>query len=191
MPRLQLDELLAELQSRLNAVLATRDRVHALLEAVLAIGSDLDLQTVLRRIAEAAVTLVSAEYGALGVLGADGQLSQFVTVGIDPDMVAKIGSLPEGHGILGVLIKDPRPLRLDDISQHPSSFGFPPNHPPMRTFLGVPIRVRDEVFGNLYLTEKRGGQPFDEDDEAVVLALAAAAGVAIENARLYEQSRRR
>ena len=191
MPRLQLDELLAELQSRLTAVLATRDRVHALLEAVLAVGSDLDLQTVLRRIAEAAVTLVHAEYGALGVLGADGQLAQFITVGIDPDMVAKIGALPEGHGILGVLIKDPRPLRLDDLSQHAASFGFPPNHPPMRTFLGVPIRVRDEVFGNLYLTEKHGGAPFQEDDEAVVSALAAAAGVAIENARLYEESRRR
>lgn len=191
LPQLRLDELLEELQSRLTDVRSTRDRVHALLEAVLAVGSDLDLQTVLRRITEAASTLAGARYAALGVIGDDGQLSQFLTVGVDDEARARIGSLPHGRGVLGLLIRDPHPRRIDDLSADPSSYGFPPNHPPMRTFLGVPIRVRGEVFGNLYLTEKAGGTPFDEEDEAVVLALAAAAGVAIENARLYDSARRR
>jgi signal transduction histidine kinase len=191
LPQLRLDDLLTELQARLSEVLRTRDRVHGLLEAVLAVGSDLDLQTVLRRIVEAAVKLVDAEYGALGVIGPEGDLVQFITVGIDEEAAARIGSLPRGHGILGVLIRDPRPLRLDDLHSHEATYGFPPNHPPMRTFLGVPIRLRDAVFGNLYLTEKRGGGAFDAEDEAVVLALAAAAGVAIDNARLYESTRRR
>ncbi|MCW2714802.1 MAG: two-component sensor [Frankiales bacterium] len=190
-PQMRLDDLLDELQSRLSDVRATRDRVHSLLQAVLAVGSDLELQTVLRRITEAASTLVDARYGALGVIGADGQLSQFITVGIDEAEHARIGSLPRGQGILGVLIRDPHPLRLDDIGKDPAAFGFPPNHPPMASFLGVPIRIRDEVFGNLYLTEKRGGGPFDEEDETVVLALAAAAGVAIANARSYDAARRR
>ena len=191
LPQLRLDELLAELQGRLQDVLATRDRVHNLLEAVLAVGSDLDLQTMLRRIVEAAVHLVDAEYGALGVIGDGEELAQFLTVGVDEETAQEIGSLPRGRGILGVLIRDPQPLRLDDLKEHPSSYGFPPGHPPMRSFLGVPVRVRNEVFGNLYLTEKRGGGPFDDEDENVVLALAAAAGVAIENARLYEDSRQR
>jgi signal transduction histidine kinase len=191
LPQLRLDELLEELQLRLTDVRGARDRVHALLEAVLAVGSDLDLQTVLRRITEAASTLVDAKYAALGVIGDDGQLSQFLTVGVDEEQHAAIGSLPRGHGILGLLIRDPRPLRLDDLGKDPAAYGFPPNHPPMTTFLGVPIRVRDVVFGNLYLTEKAGGGAFDEEDEAVVLALAAAAGVAIENARLYDGARRR
>lgn len=191
LPRLRLDDLLAQVQERLAEVLATRDRVHALLQAVLAVGSELDLQTVLRRIVDAAVTLVDARYGALGVLGEDEQLAQFVTVGIDGEQAARIGAPPRGRGILGVPITDPRPLRLDNLCAHPASVGFPPHHPAMHTFLGVPIRIRDAVFGHLYLTEKRGGTPFDDDDEAVVLALAAAAGVALENARLYEQSRRR
>ena len=191
LPQLQLDDLLTELQARLAEVLRTRDRVHGLLEAVMAVGSDLDLQTVLRRIVEAAVRLVDAQYGALGVIGGNGFLAQFITVGVDEEQAARIGSLPRGHGILGVLIHDPQPLRLDDLSAHEAAYGFPPNHPPMRTFLGVPIRVRDEVFGNLYLTEKAGGASFDAEDEAVVTALAAAAGVAVENARLYESTRRR
>jgi signal transduction histidine kinase len=168
-------------------------RLGALLEAVTTIGSDLDLQTVLRRIAEAAVVLVDARYGALGVIGqrSDGLvLTQFITVGLDERTVEHIGTLPEGKGILGVLITDPHPLRLDDLGAHPATYGFPPGHPPMTGFLGVPIRVRDEVFGNLYLTEKRHGA-FDEADEAAVQGLATAAGVAIENARLYEQTRRR
>ncbi|MEV0232732.1 GAF domain-containing protein [Nonomuraea sp. NPDC050786] len=191
MPQMRLDELLAELQTRLNAVLATRDRVHALLEAVVSVGSDLDLETVLRRIVETATKLVDASYGALGVVGEERTLVQFIPVGLSEQEIAKIEHWPHGLGLLGLLIKDARPLRLSRISDHPESYGFPPGHPPMGTFLGVPVRVRDEVFGNLYLTEKRGGGDFDEEDEAVVIALATAAGVAVENARLYEESRRR
>jgi signal transduction histidine kinase len=192
LPQLKLDDLLAELQTRLSTVLTARDRVHSLLEAVLAIGGDLDLQAVLRRIAEVAATLVDSEYAALGVISEDGRgLAQFLVVGVDSDLIGSIGSLPAGHGVLGKLISDPHPLRLTELAAHPESFGFPPNHPPMHTFLGVPIRVRDVVFGNLYLTEKRGGGQFDDDDEAIVLALATAAGVAIQNARLYTDSRQR
>ncbi|MFF4190477.1 GAF domain-containing protein [Nonomuraea sp. NPDC001831] len=191
MPQMRLDELLAELQTRLNAVLATRDRVHALLEAVVSVGSDLDLETVLRRIVETATKLVDATYGALGVVGEESTLVQFIPVGLSEEEIARIEHWPHGLGLLGLLIKDARPLRLGRISDHPESYGFPPGHPPMGTFLGVPVRVRDEVFGNLYLTEKRGGGDFDEEDEAIVVALATAAGVAVENARLYEESRRR
>ncbi|WP_113701236.1 GAF domain-containing sensor histidine kinase [Nonomuraea lactucae] len=191
MPQMRLDELLAELQVRLDAVLATRDRVHALLEAVVSVGSDLDLATVLRRIVETATTLVDASYGALGVVGQENTLLQFIPVGLTEEEIAKIEHWPHGLGLLGLLIRDARPLRLKRISDHPESYGFPPGHPPMGTFLGVPVRVRDEVFGNLYLTEKRGGGEFDEEDEAVVIALATAAGVAVENARLYEESRSR
>ena len=167
-------------------------QVEQLLEAVLAIGSDLDLQHVLHRIVEAATALVDARYGALGVLAVDGKdLSQFISVGIDDAAVARIGPHPRGQGVLGQLIHDPQPLRLADISHHPASFGFPANHPPMHTFLGVPVRVGTKVFGNLYLTEKAGGQQFTEQDEAVVIALAGAAGVAVQNARLYDETRRR
>ncbi|WP_285564331.1 GAF domain-containing protein, partial [Actinomadura rubrobrunea] len=179
LPQLQLDDLLAELQTRLEAARATRDRVHALLEAVVSVGSELDLESVLRRIVEAATALVDARYGALGVIGEEGErLVQFVTVGVSDEEIKAIGHWPRGHGVLGLLIKEPHALRLADLSEHPESYGVPPHHPPMRTFLGVPIRVRDEVFGNLYLTEKAGGAQFDEDDEAVVTALATAAGVA-------------
>ncbi|GAA4614942.1 two-component system sensor histidine kinase [Actinoallomurus liliacearum] len=191
LPQLRLDDLLGELQSRLDAVLATRDRVHSLLEAVVSIGSDLELETVLRRIVEAATTLVEARYGALGVIGDGGRLVQFITVGVGEEEIAEIGHWPHGEGILGLLIKEPHPLRLPDLAAHPESAGFPAGHPPMRRFLGVPIRVREEIFGNLYLTEKAGGGEFDEDDESVVTALATAAGVAIENARLYQEARRR
>ncbi len=191
LPKLHLDELLGEMQRRLGEVMATRDRSQGLLEAIVAVGSELDLATVLRRIVEAAVTLVDARYGALGVVGEDERLSEFVTVGVDDELRTRIGALPSGHGVLGLLITDPNPLRLADLSQHPSSYGFPPNHPKMATFLGVPVRVRDVVFGNLYLTEKHGGGEFDEEDERVVVALAAAAGVAVENARLYDDARRR
>ncbi|MDN3360205.1 GAF domain-containing protein, partial [Actinomadura sp. DC4] len=191
LPQLRLDDLLAELQSRLATVLTTRDRVHALLEAIVSIGGDLDLETVLRSIVEAATTLVDAEYGALGVIGEDDGLTQFITTGVTQEQIDGLEHWPHGLGILGLLIKDPRPIRLDDLSAHSDSYGFPANHPPMRRFLGVPIRVREEVFGNLYLTEKVGGEAFDEDDENVVTALATAAGVAIENARLYQDARRR
>ncbi|HXZ76666.1 MAG TPA: GAF domain-containing protein, partial [Streptosporangiaceae bacterium] len=190
LPHLRLDDLLSELQGRVEAVVATRDRVHGLLEAVVAVGSDLQLEAVLRRIVEAAVTLVDAGYGALGVIGEDGRLADFIPVGIDEAAIARIDHWPEGRGLLGLLIKDPHPLRLAEIASHPQSSGFPDGHPPMGTFLGVPVRIRDEVYGNLYLTEKRGGAAFDEDDETLVTALAAAAGVAIENARLFEAARR-
>ncbi|MER5940420.1 GAF domain-containing sensor histidine kinase [Streptomyces sp. NPDC001928] len=192
LPQLRLDELLEELQARLDAARGTRDRVHSLLEAVLSVGRELDLEQALHSIVEAAAVLVDAEYAALGVIGPDGRrLSGFHTVGVAEDQIARIGHYPEGHGILGELIHHPEPLRLAKISEHPASYGFPPNHPPMNTFLGVPIRVRDQVFGNLYLTEKRGGAQFDEEDVAVTSTLAVAAGVAIDNARLYEESRLR
>ncbi len=168
------------------------DRMHALLTAVMDLGRDLDLPQVLRSIVEAAVTLTEARYGALGVIGDDGAgLSQFVTVGMDAEVETRIGPAPCGQGILGELISHPSPLRLDNLTAHPNSYGFPAHHPPMRTFLGAPVRIRDEVFGNIYLTEKRGGGSFDADDEAVLTTLSIAAGVAIDNARLYEESRRR
>jgi signal transduction histidine kinase len=190
LPQLRLDDLLAELQVRLTAAVKTRDRVHALLDAVVAVGSNLELEVVLRQIVEAAVTLVSARYGALGVIGEGGRLAEFVPVGLNEEQIAQIHHWPEGRGLLGELITDPRPLRLADISAHPRSFGFPTGHPPMKTFLGAPVRIRDEVFGNLYLAEKEGGAEFDEEDEAVLAALGAAAGVAIGNARLYAEARR-
>ena len=156
----------------------------------MAIGSDLDLPATLRRIIEAACSLVDAQYGALGVLNADRtELVQFITVGIDDDGRRAIGELPKGHGILGLLIADPRPLRLPDLNEHPDSFGFPPNHPPMTSFLGVPIKVRGEVFGNLYLTDKQSAEVFTDIDEELTIALAAAAGVAIENANLHARVR--
>jgi signal transduction histidine kinase len=189
LPQLQLDELLAELQTRLQAVIGTRDRMRQLLEAVLAISTGLDLETVLRRIVETAVSLVDASYGALGMIGDGNRLVEFIPVGLSQEDISRIDHWPEGRGLLGLLIGDPRPLRLADIAAHPASSGFPVGHPPMRSFLGVPVRVRDEVFGNLYLTGKHGGE-FTEDDEAVLVALGAAAGVAVENARLYEAARR-
>ncbi|MFE1906565.1 GAF domain-containing protein [Streptomyces gardneri] len=189
LPRLRLDQLLDELQVRIDEVRGTRDRLNGLLEAVMAVGRELDLSQVLRSIVEAAVSLVDAEYGALGVIGDDSRLSRFVPIGIGDDLRAQIGDLPSGHGLLGELIRNPHPLRLSELSEHPASYGFPPHHPPMHSFLGVPIRVRDEVFGNLYLTEKRGAADFDAEDEAVVTTLAVAAGIAIDNARLYEEGR--
>ncbi|AYY14243.1 GAF domain-containing protein [Actinobacteria bacterium YIM 96077] len=191
LPKLPLDELLGEVQARLQAVVQARDNVHSLLEAVVAIGRDLELETVLRRIVESATELADCRYGALGVIGDDGQLAQFVPVGISEEEISRIAEWPHGRGILGLLIKEPQPLRLDHITDHPESYGFPDRHPPMENFLGVPIRVRDEVFGNLYLTEKNGDRDFDEQDEVIVSALATAAGIAIENARLYDETRRR
>jgi signal transduction histidine kinase len=160
--------------------------LHELLDAVIALGSDLDPTSILRRIVEAAVELVDARYGALGVLDESGDwLAQFITIGIDDETHTRIGELPTGHGLLGHLIVDARPLRLPDLTLHPDSFGFPPGHPPMRSFLGVPIRVRGEVFGNLYLTDKTTTDAFTAVDEELVIGLATAAGVAIENARLH------
>jgi signal transduction histidine kinase len=191
LPSLRLDDLLAELQVRLQAVLATRDRVNALFEAVVAVGANLDIEVVLREIVEAAVKLVDARYGAMGVIGEADRLAEFIPVGLGEEEIAAIHHWPEGRGLLGALITDPKPMRIADLGEHALSSGFPPGHPPMRSFLGVPIRVRDEVYGNLYLTEKKSGVEFDEEDEAVLGALAAAAGVAVQNARLYDEARRR
>ncbi|MET8748902.1 GAF domain-containing protein [Streptomyces sp. NPDC004667] len=190
-PRLRLDELLDELQVRIGEVRGTRDRLNGLLEAVMSVGRGLDLPQVLRGIVEAAVVLVDAEYGALGVIGDDRKLAQFLPVGVSDGIRARIGDLPSGHGILGELIRHPEPLRLSELSEHPASYGFPAHHPPMHSFLGVPVRVREDVFGNLYLTQKRGGAEFDAEDEAVLSTLAVAAGIAIENARLFEEVRLR
>ncbi len=167
------------------------DRYEALVRAGLALSSELSLPVVLQRIVEAALELTGAGYGALGVLGADGTLVDFVTSGIDPAQRAAIGALPTGRGILGVLIGGDRPLRLRDMSRDPRSAGFPPNHPPMRSFLGTPITARGQVFGNIYLTEKRGGGEFLAEDEAALVVLASQAGAAIANARLYEEASRR
>jgi signal transduction histidine kinase len=166
--------------------------LRSLLDAVVPFSADLDLAGVLHRITRAACELVGARYGALGVLGPDGRhLSGFFTHGLSDEERRRLGSLPTGRGVLGLLITDPRPRRLHDIGAHPASTGFPDHHPVMHTFLGVPIRLRQHVFGNLYLTEKADGSDFTEDDEALVVSLAAAAAVAIDNARLYERSQMR
>jgi signal transduction histidine kinase len=189
---IELDDLLGELRDRAGAVREAHERLSGLLGAVVAISSELDLAAVLQRIVSTACSLVGARYGALGVLAPEREhLSQFITHGLDDETRALIGDIPHGRGVLGLLINDPQPLRLHEISSHPKSVGFPVNHPPMHTFLGVPLRVRDEVFGNLYLSDKEDGEDFSAADEEVVTALAAAAGVAVENARLYEQSRTR
>lgn len=161
-----------------------------LLDAVMSIGSEHTLADVLKRITETAAELVDAEYAALGVLDESGRrLSEFITIGLTDDEALRIGQRPEGHGLLGLLIVEPVPIRLPDLHAHPDSFGFPPGHPPMTTFLGVPIRLRGVVYGNLYLTDKAGGEEFTETDQELTVGLAAAAGLAIENARLHEQAR--
>lgn len=189
--QLRLRELLAEVQERIEEMVTARDRTDGLVEAMLTVTSGLDLDMTLRTIVRTAIQLVDARYGALGVRGTAHDLVQFVYEGIDEPTRQLIGPLPEGRGVLGLLIDQPKPIRMDDLAKHPSSVGFPPGHPPMKTFLGVPVRIRDEVYGNLYLTEKANGQPFTDDDEVLVEALAAAAGIAIENSRLYEESRSR
>nr|WP_280470869.1 GAF domain-containing sensor histidine kinase [Nocardia farcinica] len=188
----RLRELLAEVQDRIAEIVNVRDQMDRLIEAMLVVTAGLDLDNTLRSIVHTAIELVDAKYGALGVRESDRdskELAEFVYEGIDDRTRVLIGDLPRGHGVLGLLIDDPRPIRLADMSAHPASVGFPDHHPPMRTFLGVPVQVGGEVFGNLYLTEKAGGHEFTEDDEVVVQALAAAAGIAIANARLYEESR--
>ncbi|OBF98384.1 histidine kinase [Mycobacterium sp. 852002-51152_SCH6134967] len=191
MSQLRLRELLSEVQDRIEEIVEGRDRFDGLLEAMLVVTSGLELDETLRTIVRTAIDLVDAQYGALGVRGRGHELVEFVYDGIDDAAARAIGHLPEGRGVLGLLLDDPKPIRVDNIAHHAASVGFPPNHPPMVTFLGVPVRIRDEVFGNLYLTEKAGGQPFSEDDEVLVRALAAAAGIAIENARLYQQAKHR
>lgn len=168
-----------------------RERTRRLLEAVTAVTSDLGLEAVLARVVEAACLLVDARYGALGVIDDERRgLRAFVHHGMDAATAERIGALPAGRGVLGLLVREPRPVRLDDLAEHPAAVGVPAQHPPMHGFLGVPIEVRGEVWGNLYLTEKAGGAPFDEEDEELVLGLAAVAGSAIANARLLEESRR-
>jgi signal transduction histidine kinase len=163
-------------------------QLRRLLDAVIAVGSELSLPVVLDRIVELATELVGARYGALGVLDpAHTRLAQFLTVGLDEVERAAIGHLPQGEGILGLLITDPRPLRLTDLRSHPAATGFPPGHPPMTSFLGVPIRIHNSTFGNLYLCDMRDGGHFTEVDEELTVALAAAAAIAIENARLHER----
>ncbi len=167
------------------------DSARALLDAVMAISSDLDLHSVLTRIVTSATELTGAAYGALGIIGDDGELADFITTGIDEKTRAKIGDLPRGRGILQLLIDEPETIRLDDLGAHPRSYGFPAHHPSMNTFLGVPVRIRGTVFGNLYLTEKSGGISFTDADESLVQALASAAGFVIDNARSFGLSERR
>ena len=189
--QLRLRELLVEVQDRVDQIVRGRDRIDGLVEAMLAVTAGLELDVTLQTIVHTATRLVDARYGALGVRGPGAELVEFITEGIDEKTREAIGPPPAGRGVLGLLMDDPKPIRLDDIRRHPASVGFPDNHPPMRTFLGVPVRIRDEVYGNLYLTDKADGQPFSEDDEVLVEALAAAAGIAIDNARLYERSQAR
>ncbi|WP_063043084.1 sensor histidine kinase [Nocardia pseudovaccinii] len=187
--QLRLRELIGEVQDRIAQMVGVRDQMDRLIDAMLVVTAGLDLDNTLRSIVHTAIELVDSEYGALGVRETDSnELAEFVYEGIDDRTRVMIGDLPRGHGVLGLLFEQPKPIRLADLSKHPSSVGFPAHHPPMHTFLGVPVKVRDEIFGNLYLTEKAGGQEFTDDDEVVVRALAAAAGIAISNARLYEQS---
>jgi signal transduction histidine kinase len=168
-----------------------RTRDQMLIEAGLALASELDLDSVLQRIVRLAVDITDARYGALGVLTEDGtQIERFVTEGISEEVRAALGPLPVGHGILGLLIEERRPMRIPDISKDPRSYGFPPHHPPMHSFLGAPVKALGQVFGNIYLTEKRGAPEFDEDDEAALVVLATQAGVAVENARLHEETQR-
>ncbi|KGN40685.1 histidine kinase [Knoellia aerolata DSM 18566] len=187
MSSLDLDDLVEELRGRASSARESQERLSSLLDAVLAVSSNLDLAEVLHRIVVVACELVDATYGALGVLGPGGEdLVEFVTHGLTDDEREAIGPLPRGHGLLGLIIESPKPQRVRNIGEHPDSYGFPPHHPPMTSFLGAPVRIRDQVFGNLYLTDKRTGPEFSEDDEAILGALAAAAGVAIDNARLYD-----
>ncbi len=186
-PRGELDRTLGQLVEQAAKVMETQGRLRALVRANRAVVSHLELPTVLRSIVDAAVSLVGAKYGALGVIAEGGGLEQFIHVGMDESDVERIGHLPEGHGLLGALIDDPRPIRLDAIAADPRSAGFPDGHPPMSAFLGVPIVVRDSVYGNLYLTEPDSGS-FSDDDEQLVRALADNAGFAIDNARLFAET---
>ena len=167
------------------------DRRDELIRSGLALASELEFETVLQRIIELAVELTDATYGALGVLGSDGTIKEFVTTGITVEQREAIGPPPRGRGILGLLISEHEPIRIENIAAHPASAGFPPNHPPMTSFLGASVSARGRVFGNIYLTDKRGGDGFDAGDEQALVVLAAQAGTAVENARLYEEARTR
>ncbi len=163
-------------------------KLRRVLEATLLLEADLGLPSLLRHIVEEARSMTNARYGALGVLDEAGTaLSDFITVGLDPEEERAIGTLPTGRGVLGLLISDPKPRRIAELGSDPESYGFPPNHPPMTSFLGVPVKVRGDVYGNLYLTDKIGWTEFTQDDEALMVALALSAGIAIENARLHKR----
>lgn len=187
------EDLVQEVRHRMDGARDEQARLRLLIDAVVTMAADLDLDSVLARIVTISSRLVDARYAALGVLetGPGQRLRTFIHHGVGADVVAEIGALPAGHGLLGRLIDHPEPLRLHDLAEHPQSYGFPAGHPPMHSFLGVPVRIRDTVFGNLYLTEKGGGLDFTAQDEEIVVALAGAAGVVIENARLYEEASRR
>lgn len=187
----RVEQLVGELLASATRLQTAGERTRGLIQAIVTVGSDLSLAAVLRRIAESAAALVRARYAALGVLDQDGDLADFITVGMTDDEVRALGTRPKGRGVLGALTGDARPLRLQDLSAHPSSVGFPAGHPQMRSFLGVPIRVGTRVFGNLYACDRTDGRPFDDDDEELLVSLAAAAGVAIDNAQLYERVRER
>jgi len=186
----ELDSALDNLVARAQDVLKVQGRLRSLLRANQSIIEYLQIDVVLERIVKAAVDLVGAQYGALGVIAPDGSLEQFITVGLSPEEIAVLGHPPQGHGLLGALIEDPRPIRLDRLADDERSTGFPVGHPAMDSFLGVPIRVRNEVYGNLYLSNQASGR-FTQDDQQLVTALAATAGVAIENARLFAETTRR
>jgi signal transduction histidine kinase len=186
-PKLEFEILLSQFVERAEEMMSSQARMRDLIRVNNDLTSNLDLPTVLRRIVEIGLELINARYGAMGVIGDGRRLEQFIHVGIDDVTAARIGHLPEGKGLLGALIDDPRPVRLQTIAADARSSGFPDHHPPMDSFLGVPIRVRDEVFGNLYLTDSLNGT-FSADDEELAQALAATAGIAIENARLFEDS---
>ncbi|HZX60935.1 MAG TPA: ATP-binding protein [Candidatus Methylomirabilis sp.] len=182
---------LAFLQEREGVVRRGVEQFRALVEAGMVLAKELSLESVLRKIAELACKVVGAKYGAVGVLNEVGEgLSQFITVGIEEETTARIGPLPVGKGVLGVLVREAKPLRLKDLTADPRAHGFPPHHPPMRSFLGVPIVSKGKVFGNLYLTEKQGADEFSREDEALAVTLAAQAAIAVENASLYEEVRR-
>ncbi len=187
--RLSRRGLFGEMHEQLDELLAGRDQMESLLRVIVGIGSDLDLNTTLHRIIDAAIELTGSRYGALGVRAPDGLLDAFLFDGIDAELQSRIGHLPVGKGVLGVLLDRTEPLRVDDLTQHPAAVGFPEHHPPMRAFLGMPVTIRGEVFGSLYVTDDRPGHVFTESDENAMRALGSAAGVAIENARLFERQR--
>src|SRR5512133_1528657 len=189
-PHLSIERLMAQLVEA-GQILSPQHRLQRLLDANRTIISELSLPAVLRQIVQSARETAGARYAALGVVGSDGLLEEFIHVGMDDTTVAAIGDLPKGRGLLGALIEHPEPIRLPHSTDDSRSSGFPPGHPPMTTFLGVPIRNRDEVFGNLYLTNRLDGSDFTAEDEELISALAATASIAIENARLYEESRQR
>ena len=186
-PKLEFESALTHFVDRAQEMMSSQARMRDLIRINNELTSNLDLPNVLRRIVEIGKELLNARYAAMGVIGDERRLEQFIHVGMDPEVYEQIDHLPEGKGLLGALIDDPQPVRLETIASDTRSSGFPTHHPPMESFLGVPIRVRNEVYGNLYLTDSVNGV-FSSDDEELAEALAATAGIAIENARLFDDS---